>query len=231
MAKNLGVAKDMEVLGPILDWTEKRVLDVGCGSGHLSRGLALLGATVHGFEPDPVQAETNRQADACNGVTLGEARAEALPVESARVDVVILSRSLHHVPPEHMDKALLEAHRALKPSGVLVVIEPDIHGQFSQLIRPFHDETVCRAQAIEALDRLDGRFRSIEELWYTTEFSFESFESFRELMIGMSFNDIVAEQIEQPEVAAAFEAGRIVEGYRFTNPMRVRVHREPLDSH
>ncbi len=228
MAKNLGITNDMAVLGQQLEWDGKHVLDVGCAGGHLSRGLAGLGAIVQGFEPDPVQAEKNRQADPCDGVTLSEARAEALPVESASADVVILSRSLHHVPPDQMDKALSEAHRALKPDGVLLVFEPDIHGQFSQLIRPFHDETVCRAQAIEALDGIRDRFSSVEELWFTIEFRTASFAEFKELMIGMSFNDIVAERIEQPEVAAAFEAGRVDDGYRFTNPMRLRVHRGPV---
>ncbi len=69
MAKNLGILNDMEVLGPLVDWKGRRVLDIGCGPGYLSRALAGLGATVTGFEPDPVQAERNRQAELLGGVT------------------------------------------------------------------------------------------------------------------------------------------------------------------
>ena len=115
--------------------------------------------------------------------------------------------------------------------GALLVIEPDIYGRLCQLIKPFHDETECRALALAALDRLDGQFESVEEMWFTTEFRSESFAAFKEFMSGMSgmsFNDNVAERIEQAEVVAAFEAGRIDSGYRFTNPMRLRVHRGPL---
>ncbi len=221
MIKNLGILSDIDALSALHTWADQDVLDVGCGPGHLSRALAGLGARVQAFEPDPIQAEKNAQAPATEGVRFDAAPAQALPVPNACADVVILSRSLHHVPVEHMDDALAEAKRALRPGGQLMVLEPDIHGQFSQLIRPFHDETRVRAQALQALDRVAQLFEHVDECWYTTEARFESFDAFKAHMIGMSFNDIVAERIEQPEVAAAFEAGREGDAYRFTNPTRV----------
>lgn len=225
MIKHLGAVTDVGALGTLHTFRDQDVLDVGCGPGHLSRALAELGARVQGFEPDPVQAAKNAQAPAVEGVRFQQAPAQSLPVPDARADVVILSRSLHHVPVQHMDQALAEAKRALRPGGLLLVLEPDIHGQFSQLIRPFHDETVVRAQALAALDRAAALFSHVEECWYTTEARFESFEAFKAHMIGMSFNNIVAERIELPEVAAAFEAGREGQTYRFTNPTRVRTFR------
>jgi len=230
MQNNLGIRDDLDVLAELSDWTGKQVLDVGCGAGRLSFGIALLGATVRGFEPDPIQAARNREAPAQDGVSLEEAGAEALPVRSDEIDVVLFSRSLHHIPADLMDRALSEARRVLKPDGVLVVIEPDIHGQFSQLIRPFHDETAVRAQALDALTRAQDEYGAVEELWFTTEFRFESFVAFRDRMSGLTFNEIAAEAIDRPVVRAAFEAGRVFDGYRFTNPMRVRVHRRPAAS-
>lgn len=228
MPVNLGISNDVDALRSLVEWSGKQVLDVGCGAGHLSIGLAGLGAIVRGFEPDPIQAEKNRQLDSTSGVTLAQAGAEDLPVDEHSVDVVVLSRSLHHVPAESMDDALTEARRVLTSDGILLILEPDIHGQFSQMIRPFHDETVVRAQALEALDRQGDKFTSMDELWFTTEFRIESFDAFKARMIGMSFNDIVAERIEQPEVAAAFEAGRTEDGFRFTNPTRIRVYKNPV---
>jgi hypothetical protein len=223
MIRHLGLLSDIDALSLLHAWDNQDVLDVGCGPGHLSRALAERGARVRGFEPDPVQAAKNAAAPPTERAQFAQAPAQALPVADGSADVVILSRSLHHVPHEHMGSALAEAKRALHPAGTLMVLEPDIHGQFSQLIRPFHDETLVRAQALEALAAAAPLFARMEEWWYTTEARFESFAAFKAHMIGMSFNDIVAERIEQPEVAAAFEAGREGEGYRFTNPTRVRV--------
>ncbi len=228
MAKNLGMMSDPEALALLMPLDGKNVLDVGCGPGGLCRALAQRGATVRGFEPDPIQAQKNREAPAEDSVSFFEAPAQALPVASASTDLVILSKSLHHVPAEDMDAALKEAHRVLRANGTLVVMEPDIHGQFSQMIRPFHDETVVRALALEAMERAAPLFASNEEVWFTSQMRFESLDQFKGFMIGLSFNEFVTERIHLPEVEAAFEAGRDGEDYRFTNPIRVRMYQHPV---
>ena len=169
MFKHLGLLSDVDAVTTLRTVNGQDVLDVGCGPGHLSRALAHRGARVRAFEPDPVQAEKNAGAPTTARLQFGQAPAQALPVADGSADVVILGRSLHHVPREHMDRALAEAKRALRADGTLIVLEPDIHGQFSQLIRPFHDETRVRAEALAALDRAAPGFRRVEECWYTTE--------------------------------------------------------------
>ena len=47
---------------------------------------------------------------------LGGAQAIDLPADS--IDLVIMLKSLHHVPTELMDRALAEIHRVLKPGGL-----------------------------------------------------------------------------------------------------------------
>ena len=116
-ATHLGCATDIEIIGRLVELEGRTIADVGCGDGRVARALADLGATVVGVEPDPIQAAKNREADAHPGVTLIEGAAERLPQDTASVDGVIFSKSLHHVPREGMDAGLREAARVLKPGN------------------------------------------------------------------------------------------------------------------
>ncbi|MEK9945008.1 MAG: class I SAM-dependent methyltransferase [Alphaproteobacteria bacterium] len=225
---DLGIARDIDIFDRLADWKGLEVVDCGCGAGGLAGALAKRGATVTGIEPDPIQAEKNRAADPKPGVTLVEAPAQSIPRDTDSVDAVVFSKSLHHVPFEQMDAALREAARVLKPDGFLYVLEPDIRGQFSQLVKPFHDETLVREKALEALDRTANQvFGEMEEYWYTNVVAFPDFDTLVNRMSGSSFNDIQASQIDTPDVRTAFEAGKAKEGYEFTNLMRVRLYRGP----
>ena len=225
----LGRATDFQVIDRLLQLDGLSIVDIGCNDGTLARGLAKRGARVIGLEPNPVQAARNRQADPVDGVTFREAPAQALPLEDNSADGVIFSRSLHHVPEALMDRAIVEAIRILKPdTGFLYVLEPEMGGQFSQLIKPFHDETQVRAAALAALARTARpRFQSAQEYWFTAVSRFADFDELRDKMLANRFNHHDAASIDQPVVHALFEAGRIDDGYQFTNPMHLHLYRGP----
>ena len=229
-AAHLGYATDIEIIGRLVELEGRTIADVGCGDGRVARALADLGATVVGVEPDPIQAAKNREADAYPGVTLIEGAAEHLPQDTASVDGVIFCKSLHHVPREGMDAGLREAARVLKPgNGFLYVVEPDVRGAFSQLAKPFHDETQVRAWALDALTRVaDKIFGEVEEYWYTITNKFDDFDGFASRMSGTSYNAIQRDDIEAANLRQAFEGGRCDDGYAFDNPMRVRLYRRPV---
>lgn len=223
----LGESRDIDVMGRLVDWQGKTVVDVGCGNGGLAGGLAKRGAKVTGIEPDPIQAEANRKAEPKPNVTLLEAPAEAMPVADGSADVVIFSKSLHHVPAAHMDKALREAARVLKKdSGILYVMEPDVRGDYSTLVKPFHDETVVRGQALAALDRTaQALFRTVDEYWYTTQMRFPDFDAFVDRAAGQTYNGHDRNTVSAPAIRSAFEKNRKGEDYVFTDLMRVRLYR------
>lgn len=106
------------------------VLDVGCGTGVLTRLAALaVGQTgyVIGIDPAAKMIEVARK----NALEQGShaefrlAVIENLPFEDNRFDCVLSSAMLHHLPPDVKLKGLSEVHRVLKPGGCLVLVDVD----------------------------------------------------------------------------------------------------------
>ena len=146
--KHLGERADVDAVDALASVAGLTVVDVGCGAGKASRDLAALGATVIAVEPDPIQAAKNRAADPTPGVVFHEGRAERLPVASGSANGAFFFRSLHHVPIERMELAIVEVARALNPeTGFLCVVEPGMDGTHFRVMRPFNDETRVRNAA------------------------------------------------------------------------------------
>ena len=52
---------EVRALKGVTDWHRKRVLEIGCGNGRLTRRLAQLGATVYASDPDVQLIRTARR--------------------------------------------------------------------------------------------------------------------------------------------------------------------------
>ena len=226
-AEDLGEADEMAVIDRLVTVAGLDVVEVGCGDGRIIRQLAERGAKALGVEPDPIQAEKNRAAAAVPGLFFVEAPGQALPVDDGIMDGVFFCYSLHHVPREHMDKALAEALRVLKPeTGFLYVLEPMLAGSMEAVYRPFHDETEVRTLAYGALKRaVVPRFAEARELRYREPVRYDSFAAFVDEVAGTTYCDFPRERLETPEVKALFEAGRTDDGYVFTQHTRVNLYR------
>ena len=102
LAKTLG-------LGP-----STRVLDLAAGTGKLTRCLAPLGASITAVEP--VEGMRRKFSSLLPDVTLLSGTAEAIPLSSESVDVVLVATAFHWFDGE---KAIREIHRVLKLGGRL----------------------------------------------------------------------------------------------------------------
>lgn len=106
------------------------VADAGCGEGYLSLEAARWAAQVIAIDSSRDVLKRARHLARKRGitnVTWKQGRIEALPLEDASVDVVLLSQALHHVPAPEI--AVGEAVRALRPGGHVLVLELRAHGQ------------------------------------------------------------------------------------------------------
>lgn len=113
-----------------------RVLEVGIGTGqNLSRFGAQVSEVI-GIEPAARLATMARTAarDAPMPVTVVEASADAIPLDTRSIDTVVMTWTLCSVPDP--DAALRELHRVLRPDGRLLFVE---HGLAPEL-------GVCRWQ-------------------------------------------------------------------------------------
>lgn len=103
-----------------------RVLEVGCGTGVLTRVLARwpgIGSVV-GVDPTASFLDRARTlAVDLPNVTFQEADGRKLPFDDATFDVVVFDSVLSHVPgPEGV---LAEAARVLRPGGCLAIFDGD----------------------------------------------------------------------------------------------------------
>lgn len=103
----------------------ERVLDVGCGTGYLSRILAPVvtpSGHVTGVDPSPAMIDyATRHAPA--NCTYVEGSGQDLPFPDGSFDLVISSLAVHHIPAEARPEALRQMFRVLRPGGRLLIAE------------------------------------------------------------------------------------------------------------
>jgi ubiquinone/menaquinone biosynthesis C-methylase UbiE len=160
------------------------VLDIGSGTGDMfpyfekatKRDSSLQ---FHGIEPDPHMRKRAERRAAETGISidLRSGRAESLPYEDERFDVVIACSVLCTV--SDVEQTLKETSRVLKPDGELRFCEhvrsDGLTGRFQDTINPLwkrfnagchlnrRTESMIRKSSLEIteIDHIDSRFQPI----------------------------------------------------------------------
>lgn len=198
-----------------------RLLDIGCGAGHVAPAIARLGGDWCGIDPAPEAVE----AACAKGLKARIGSAEALPFADADFDACLFLNSLHHVPVALMDCALREA---LRVSRRVIIIEPMAEGGLYAALLPIDDETLVRraAQAAIARSLATGTARMLREEVYIRTETYPSFEVFLQRMIAADSSRERPARERREEVRAAFEASATHDpatGYSITQPMIAQV--------
>lgn len=103
-----------------------RVLDVGCGSGYLTRVMAkAVGPTgaAEGVDPSPDGIARARRVTRLANCTFSEGIAEALDAPDGAYDVVVSSLVIHHLPERLRPQAIGEMSRVLRGGGRVLIAD------------------------------------------------------------------------------------------------------------
>lgn len=138
-----------------------RVLDVGCGTGHLTRAGAKAagphGSAV-GIDPAPDAIARARRATRSRNCQFAEGRAEALDFPDGSFDVVVTSLMLHHLPEDSRPQAIAEMRRVLRPEGRLLVA--DFRPPTNPLLRRVVHPVVSAAMEHNPVDLIESMMRT-----------------------------------------------------------------------
>ncbi len=120
----------------------RRVLDIGAGTGKLTRDLLPSGAEVVAIEPVPgMRAELERAVRAARVL---DGTGEALPAEDASADAIVVAQAFHWFD---VPQALAEFHRVLRPGGRFALIwnrrrlDQPLQHALGAIIGPYSGET------------------------------------------------------------------------------------------
>jgi ubiquinone/menaquinone biosynthesis C-methylase UbiE len=216
--KELGYIESVEAVRRFVELTGKTVVDIGCGDLTSAIPLVESGCQVLAMDPDPVQAEKNRQMKPIENLTFVESSAQSIPAEDCSVDGLMFSYSLHHIPAADYETVFAEVFRVLRRDGFVCVIEPD-DCPFMEVMKLFHDEDQERRAAQDAIRQLAvPRFEQVDFFRFHNYRTYDSFEQFVDRFTSKSFNSLYTESdVRHPDVQQAFERYGAPD-YRFAAP-------------
>ena len=145
-----------------------RILDLGCGTGHLLEGLARdsRDLSLAGLDLSAGML-SQAQGRLPPSVELVQGRVSALPFASRSLDLVVSSSSLHFW--RRPDAALREAVRILRPDGRLVISDwcrdfwiQKVRQLYIDRVDPAHHRTYTRKELRGMLERAGLRVERIE---------------------------------------------------------------------
>lgn len=224
------VCDERNIYENLLPLEGAHILELGCGRAEKTRAIAQGGkiGSITALEVDQVQHAKNLQIGDLPNVSFRLGGAEAIPTPDGEFDVVLMFKSLHHVPLDLMDRALAEIHRVLKPGGLAYISEPVYAGDFNDILRMFHDEKAVREAAFAAVERAvqGGLFELVGQKFFSTPGHFDSFEQFEERILKVTHsNHQLAPELYQA-VKDKFMRHMTAQGADFLNPLRVDLLRK-----
>lgn len=201
----------------------KAVLEIGCGTGRITRDLAKYAAQVVATDPDSKLIAVAAATSNAEHVEF-LSPADGIPdFPHCSFDLAIYTLSLHHVPLDAMQTSLQRAGQLLKETGAIMVIEPGDGGSFNEAKERFGagsgDEQQAKSAAIHAMRTLDGWDMS-ETSYFQAGFLFSDENDF---IIHKRPDFAQLPKIQQQQISDFLQAHMTPQGILLTNERRLNL--------
>lgn len=164
----------------IVGLRNKRVLEIGCGTGTYTVQIASRCAVLVATDPNPDSLEIAKRSAPAN-IDFVCSAAEDLKYPHGDFAVIIFTLSFHHVEPTMMRKAIDVALAHLHPMGILVFLEPGTVGSYFDAEIAFDacdgDERNAKLYARAAMAN-HPRLKPVTEILDQTAFELDSVDDF-----------------------------------------------------
>lgn len=225
------VANEGDILDELLHLQGATVLELGCGKAEKTRIVAQKADAVMALEVDETQLVKNLAITDLPNVRFAHGGAEKIPAADSSFDIVLMFKSLHHVPAELMDSVFAEIRRVLKPGGVAYISEPVYAGDFNEVMKLFHDEQAVREAAFAAEQRAvsSGRLVLVTQKFFLQPMHFANFGQFEEQVLKVTHTEHRLSAGTLEKVRSKFNSHMTKEAATFYMPTRVDLLMKLLD--
>ncbi|WP_260294351.1 class I SAM-dependent methyltransferase [Sedimenticola hydrogenitrophicus] len=224
-------ATELEIIQQHLPIQDRLLLELGCGRAWMTRQLAerFHPRRIIATEVDRIQHAKNLLIDDLPTVEFREGGAEAIDLEENSIDVVLMLKSLHHVPQSLMAQAISEIARVLRPGGLAYFSEPVYAGEFNDILRLFHDEKTVREAAFAAIRNCveQGELALVQQIFFNAPGHYKDFAEFDQRMIRVTHTEHRIDEALYGQIRDAFNHHMGEDGAHFLKPSRVDLLKKP----
>lgn len=157
------------------EFSKSRIMEVGCGKGYLSKFFSRDTQFYVGVD---LQFRTDWLLNEFCNVFFVLSDGVSLPFTNKVFDFIVILNSLHHF--KEPIKALNECYRVCSDNGVILIIEPQIFGDYTSVMNPFENETENRLLAQQDLQLFSKKFaeEKTKEILCLSHSEFNDFDHF-----------------------------------------------------
>jgi len=145
--------KEARVIRSLIKLDGKKILEIGCGAGRLTKILKATNNFVLAIDSDEKKVRAAQEVVPTAKFLVATIH-DINPQSTDLFDIIVFSMSLHHIgyAVEEKLRALTKAKSLLKPGGQILVIEPTRQSAVTAIVKEFYpEETILILFARQAL--------------------------------------------------------------------------------